>query len=211
MAQQAVIDIVADVAQICRQAPTPTLIAAYVRAARRLCLGSRWLVASIDGVTGAGDKNYSLGSDTYAEIFGLAGITLYRSADDPVVLIESDSALWNPADDNGVPELYQYLPEAQVTLHKTPGAIYDITFGAVITPKRGATSIDARLCTKWEYALQDGALAYLLSLPNVAWTDAQEAKMREARFLGHIQSAANAASIGFNPGATPLRSVPLEY
>lgn len=279
MAQQAVIDILADVAQICRQAPTPTLIAAYVRAARQFCLRSRWLVNSVAGATIAptyttgtvtvtnGSPNvagvgtawlteapagstfvsadgatytvssvtsdtaliltanyagttlagqtytvtrqnqiYSLGSDTYAEIFGVAGITLYESADEPVPLVESLTGQWDPTEEQDVPEFYAYLPEAQVALHPTPDAAYSMTIGVRITPKRGATSIDDRLVTKWEYALQDGALAYLLALPDVAWANLPLAQVHGQRFEDAINRAATSAALGYNPGTTPLRT-----
>lgn len=209
MAQIPVMDLLGDVAQVCRQAPTPTLIAAYARAARQFCLKSRWLVVRIEGDTSAGEPRYSLGSDPYAEIFGVAGITLYESATEFAALVESDSSTWDPTVEQGVPEFYQYLPEAQVALHKTPGAVYNMTIAACITPKRGATSIDASLVTKWEYALQDGAMAYLLALPDVAWANLQLAQVHEARFMTACHDAANAASLGFDPGATPIRVSPL--
>lgn len=210
MAQQAVIDLLANVAQICRQAPTPTLIAAYVRAARELCLGSRWLVVSITGETVADQQSYSLGGDTYAEIFGLAGITLYKSASDPRPLDESDSALWDPTQPTACPELYQYQPEAQFSLHPTPDAVYDMTIGAVIAPKVGSTSIDDRLVTKWRTAMEDGALAYLRAMPDVPWFNERRAEKHEFEFRRAISQAANIASLGFNAGATPLRSIALE-
>lgn len=205
MAQKAVIDLLADVAQRCRNAPTRTLIGAYVRAARLFCSGSRWLTASIEGATVAGTQSYSLGSDTYAEIFGVAGITLYRSADDPVSLGQGDSSDWDPTEDQAEPEVYQYLPEAQVALHPTPDAAYDMTIAVWTTPKRGSTSIDDRLVTRWEYALQDGALAYLLGLTGVPWSDPQAALVHEAKFRAAITQAANIAALGANPAGSPLR------
>lgn len=208
MAQQPVIDLLGDVAQACRQAPTPALIAAYVRAARRFCTKSRWLVVSIQGQTTAGESRYALGSDPYAEIFGIAGITLYESPTQYAALSESDSKEWSPTAAPGLPEFYQYLPEAQVALHVTPDAAYDMTIGACITPKRGANSIDTTLATKWEYVLQHGALAHLLALPDVAWANLQLAQVHEALFIEGCHDAANAASLGFDPGSKPLRSRP---
>lgn len=209
MAQLPVRDLLGDVAQVCRQAPTPTLISAYVRAARRFCTKSRWLVASIPGQTTAGESRYTLGSDPYAEIFGVAGITMFESPSQFEALVESDSSTWDPTAAPGLPEMYQYLPEAQVALHRTPDRAYDMTVAACVTPKRGANSIDATLATKWEYVLQHGALAYLLALPNVAWANLQLAQVHEAQFLEGCHSAANAAALGFDPGAMPLRVRPL--
>jgi hypothetical protein len=283
MAQQEVDDdLVVEVRAICRQAPTAALIRAYVRAARRFCLESRWLQVSIAGATiaptyttgtvtvtnadatvlGVGtawlteaqagntfvsadgveytvlsvtsntalelttnyagstlagqtytltrqNKTYNLGSDTYNEIFGIAGITLYETAERPIALQESLSGRWDPVEPQGTPEFYQYMPEAQIALHPTPDAAYSMTIGAVVAPKRDATSIDDRLVVKWEYALQDGALAYLLGLPDVPWMNLAAAQMHEARFEVAMIAAANAASLGFDPGAKPLRTEPL--
>lgn len=212
MAQQAVIDLLPEVAQICRQAPTPTLIAAYVRAARRFCMKSRWLVATISGATVNGTQAYSLGSDTYAEIFGVAGVTLYENADTPIFLTESTTGAWDPTEANDVPGLYAYLPEAQVAVHPTPDAAYNMTITALITPKRGSTSIDSRLATRWEYALQDGALEYLLGLPDTPWFNLDAAaNLYGPRFRRAIGDAANIGALGFNAGNSPIRSTPLSF
>lgn len=285
MAQTNVIDLLAEVAQICRKAPTPTLIGAYVRAARQFCIGSRWLTVSIAGatiaptyttgtvtvtngsanVTGVGtswlteapagsafvsadgatytvqsvttntalvltanyagstlagqvytvtrqNQKYSLGSDTYAEIFGVAGITLYENADTPIFLTESTTGAWDPTEANDVPELYAYLPEAQVAVHPSPDAAYNMTITALITPKRGSTSIDSRLATRWEYALQDGALEYLLGLPDTPWFNLDAAaNLYGPRFRRAISDAANIGALGFNAGNSPIRSTPLSF
>lgn len=285
MAQTNVIDLLAEVAQICRKAPTPTLIGAYIRAARQFCIGSRWLTASIEGatiaptyttgtvtvtngspnVTGVGtawlteapagstfvsadgltytvqsvttntalvltanyagstlagqaytvtrqNQTYSLGSDTYAEIFGVAGITLYKDADNPTFLTEDATGGWDPTDPQALPEAYAYMPEGQVALHPTPDAAYSMTITALLTPKRGSTSIDSRLATRWEYALQDGALEYLLGLPDTPWTNLQAAaNLYGPRFRRAIGDAANIGALGFNTGNSPIRTTALSF
>lgn len=204
MAQLAVIDLLGDVAQICRQAPTPTLIRAYVAAAREFAQRSRRLSVRIDGATVAGTSRYALGNDPYADIFGLSGVVLFESAGVTRELQPGNSADWSLVEPRGIPEEFQYVPEAQVVLHPTPIAVFNMSIGAWIAPKRGATSIDASLVTQWEGALQEGALARLLEIPDVAWSDPRGAAMRRRRFIGLCTEAANRTNLAFNLVAPTL-------
>ena len=162
MAQIQVLDVMSQVSQICRECPNTVLIQAYVDAARVFCNRSRWLKATITGATVVDKRTYSLGSDPYNEIFGISGIDIEEAVDDTHPLTERVSSKWDTNVENGVPELYQYVPEAQLALHPKPDAVYNLTIGLVLQPKSGVNSIDDSLLVSWEYALQAGALAYLL-------------------------------------------------
>lgn len=200
MAQIQVSLIIPEVMQICRAAPLGTLVNAYVRAARRFCSRSRWLQRQIVGNTVIGQQLYGLGSDTYEEIVGIAAVRIALDGEKPP-LTESSSSSWDPTDEDGEPELYQYVPEGQFALHPVPAAVYELTINVVVQPKRGASSIDEALATQWDQELQDGALGYLLRLPGMPWTDKPEAAVREARFNQAIHSASINAQRGYNPGA----------
>ena len=201
MAQIQVLDVMSQVSQICRECPNTVLIQAYVDAARVFCNRSRWLKSTITGATVIDKRTYSLGSDPYNEIFGISGIDIEESADDTHPLTERVSSKWDTNVANGVPELYQYVPEAQLALHPKPDAVYNLTIGLVLQPKSGVNSIDDSLLVSWEYALQAGALAYLLKLPGVPWTDKAEAKVQDAIFNSACFSAGHSAERGYNAGA----------
>lgn len=200
MAQILVANLLAEVMQICRGAPLATLNQAYVRAARRFCSRSRWLQYQIEGQTVIGQELYSLGSDTYSEIVGIKAIRIGLDDETPP-LTESYSGSWDPTDPDGEPELYQYVPEGQFALHPLPDAVYPLTVNVVVQPKRGANSVDEALAQQWDQELQDGALAFLLRIPGMPWTDKEESRVREARFNTAIHSASHNAERGYNPGA----------
>ena len=96
MTQVAIIDLLADIAQIARGAPNPTLIRAYNRAAREFCRQSRWLRSALPGVTEAGTLLYSLGTDPDLEVIGIRAVSLARTTGNttPRPLRVSASTTW---------------------------------------------------------------------------------------------------------------------
>ena len=65
MTQILVTTLLNEVSQICRNAPTITLVTAYIRAARMFCNHTRWLTATINGSTIAPvTTNYTTGTVT---------------------------------------------------------------------------------------------------------------------------------------------------
>jgi len=207
MPQIAVIDLISDVAQVCREAPTTTLVSAYIRAVRRFCQRSHWFRASLPGVTQANVQQYSLGSDVYNEIIGVRAVSLDDGSGSETArtaLTDSNSGTWDSnlgASVGNLPELYQYVPEGQIALHPTPAGAYNLRVTLILQPKRGSNSIDDTLPVKWGYAFDAGALAYLLDLPRVPWIDKVTARARELEFLAATNSARSSAERGYNAGA----------
>lgn len=201
MTQIDVKDLLSELRLICRTCPTPVLIQAYVRAARQLCDGSRWLVQTVTGDTVADQQLYSLGSDPYNEIIGLQAAAVTGPAAFVGPLTEGDSAKWDPAEPTARPELYQYVPHGQFALHPTPDAVYSLSMNVVIQPKQGSTTVPDILVVEWDDALQAGALAYLLKLPRQAWTDATRAADEARTFRAAVNAAASSVFALNNPGA----------
>lgn len=201
MAQIDVVDLLSNVTQICRECPSATLIRAYIDATRAFCQKSRWLRAAIPGATTADQPNYSLGSDAYHEVIGIKAASITISSTNAYPLTEGDPGLWNPLDATGEPELYAYIPNGQFALHDTPAGAYDLLVTAVIQPRRDAVSIDDRLVAKWHKTLEAGALAYLLSLPRMPWTDKVEYRLQDAMFNVDCARASAHEQRGYNPGA----------
>ena len=194
------------IAQVCRECPNPTLIHAYLDAARQFCNESNWLIATLPGNTVANQRNYSLGSDTYNEIKGIRAISITVGGK-AKGLTESVSSTWDPNAAAGIPQRYQYLPEAQFALDQIPSAIYPLTVSIILQPKVGGNSIDESLAVNWEYALRAGALAQLLAIPRMPWSDMKRAVFEEAKFKTAIASAAISAQRGYNSGAIPTNEI----
>lgn len=200
MAQIAVINLVAPVAQIARNCPTPTLVQAYVDAVRKFCAKSRWLRTNIAGETVVDQTVYSLGSDPYNEIIGIKAVSLDPDSAETSSLTESQIG-FDPHEDADVPEFYRYLPHGNIELHPKPAAVYPLTISAVLQPKRGQNSIDDTLPLQWEYVFQAGALAYLLKIPDQPWTDKVEANTQLAIFMDGCNHGVSSEAAGYNAGA----------
>lgn len=201
MSQVPVVDVISEVLQIARECPMTTAVGAYVRAARQLCNKSRWLVATVTGDTVANQQLYSLGSDPYNEIIGIKALSIEESATETHALTEANSGLWDPEHATDVPDFYTYVPEGQFALYPTPNGIYTLHASLAVQPKRGSNSIDDSLFANWSYALEAGALAYLLDLPRTPWTDKAEAKVQMLLFRGYMNQALSSAQRGYNAGA----------
>lgn len=208
MAQVQVMDVIADVAQIARQAPNATLIGAYIRAARKFCRESRWYRASLSGATEAGTRTYSLGSDTYLEVLGMRAASAAAATGDPWPLGVSNTSTWGTSTQQGKPRRYAYIPEAQFALDPIPDGIYTLNLTLVLQPKKGAASVPEELLTKWDQALQDGALSYLLDIPGMPWTDQMQAERRRRAFQAAISNARADEQREFNAGSQFIRRRP---
>lgn len=201
MTQVLVRDIIGPVWQKCSSAPLPMVVQAYIDAARQFCNRSRWLRATIAGATIVDQRLYALGSDPYNEILGLSAIDITEATDDIHGLIQRNSSEWDTTEANDVPVYYQYVPEGSFAVHPKANQVYTLSVGVVLQPKAGSNSIDDTLQVSWSYALQQGALGYLLGMANKPWTDKPEAGINLTRFHTAMASAARSAEAGYNPGA----------
>jgi hypothetical protein len=178
------------------------LTRAYVDTARMFCRKSMWLRQDITTVdTVANTISYSLGTDTYAEFFGVKKVVLERATGDLRELTEKDSRFWDLNASASLPEFYEYVPDATIRLYKTPDGAYPLTITAFIQPKRTATSIDSRLLTRWEEEIKKGTLARALMIPGMPFTDPLRAMLYDADFKLACASAQAQADRGYNPGA----------
>lgn len=203
MAQVPVNELLAEVMQICRECPTSTLVKAYVRAARMLCNKARWLTQNLEAVCEDGVHVYTLTPDPFHEVIGIQAMAIANAVGgtDYEPLTEGFTGSWSPNDATELPTEYQYLPEGRFALHKTPGLAYPLIVTAIVQPLASAVSLDAKLVVNWDYALQEGALAYLLNLPRTPWTERAEAQNQEAKFRAHMNQALSSALRGYNAGA----------
>lgn len=163
-------DYLQDVAQIVRRCPTQTLVRAYVRAARKLCIESRWYRVTIVGQTVEGQQQYSLGSDPFLDIIGIRAMGGTQGTRKwPIV--PSDPTQWSAVAQPGDPRRYAYIPQAQFAVNPTPNSVIDLQVTAVCAPKEGATQLPDEIM-RWSEGFQDGALAYLLNIPGQPWSNA---------------------------------------
>lgn len=199
-----VFDQCANVAQMARGCPTPTLRRAYVTAMRDWCAQTQWLRVNATGATVAGQALYDLGSDDYLEIVGLYAVSGQDSSYTPPAqwnLAASNPGGWNPMIGQSQPLSFAYVPEGQMALNPTPDAVYGITYTAIVQPKEGVTVIPDSPLVKYSTGIEAGALAYLLAMKDVPWSNPAEAKAQQRTFGAYISNGKAEVQRNFNPGS----------
>jgi hypothetical protein len=205
MAQVQIKDVLtSELLLICRTCPMQVLVQAYVRAARQLCNKSHWLLASVAGVATVADPLYTFGTDPFTEVIGVKSVAINEDllGLDFEPITESSSGGWDTTRADDVPEFYTYVPEGMIALYPTPDLAYPLRTIIEVQPKRDAVSIDETLVVSWDYALQAGALAWLLDLPRTPWMDKNEANKQFLIFRGQMNQATSSAQRGYNAGAS---------
>lgn len=178
-----------DVAQHVRRCPQPTIVRAYVAAARKLCTESRWLRLTATTQTEDATKVYSFEDDLYLDVVGIRAMERGIKPDTVTPIKPLDPTLWNANAEDGPPRYYSYIPEGRFALFPTPDTVYDITSTVEVAPKLSAAQLPSELLVKWHAAISAGALEYLLSLPRQLWSNPQMA----TKYAGILASAINNA------------------
>lgn len=207
-----VFDYLANVAQIVRKCPTPTLRHAYVRAMRDWCRQTQWLRTNVLGVTVADVAQYALGNDPHLDIVGIFSMsaTWTPAGGNPQTwnLPPSDSGMWNRNVSTGQPNIYSYVPEAQFALYPTPNDVFNLAITVILAPKEGAVNVPMAPLQKYSTVFEAGALAYLYELPGMPWTDRQMALVKAKAFQAGIANGKADAQRNYQTGAqraTPRR------
>lgn len=207
MALTSVDTLIGPVAQQAMGAPIPSLIEAYVQAARILCIRSGWLTEEIPITTVADDKDYTLAASdpTNTEIIGvrMVEVDLGDGRDNPF-LDRRAKRRWLSADAPNEPEFYDFEPDSTLLIHPAPDDAYDLTVTLILRPKLGVQSIDTLLVTRWDEAMRVGALAQLQDIPEQPWTSHQRANDNRMRFERYCHQAASAAAKRFQRGVRPV-------
>ncbi len=201
-------DQVADIAQIVRRCPTITLARALGRAYRDWAGQTHYLMVAISGSTTADTVQYDLGSDPYLDIIAVRAVRMSETVNGRTQyrnLTPSDSTTWNSNADSASPARYAYVPEGQIALDPTPDAVYGLTVTAIVQPKEGAGRVPEEGLLKWRSGIEAGALAYLHSIPGMAWTDLRAQALRQAEFKACVSNARAAVQRAFNTGTTVAR------
>lgn len=210
MTQTALIDIIPDIAQVCRKAPNPTLIRALNRSAREFCKQTRWMRMSLQGQTVVGDTLYSMGSDQDLEIIGIKAMTAARQTGNtqPWPLHVSDPTAWVPGQQTSAPTRYAYVPEGQFSLNPAPDQVYDLVITIVVQPTLAANSVPGQLLVRWDRVIKAGALAYLYDLPGEPWTDHTQAQLKQREFQSGVNNARADEQRNFQAGTQFARKRP---
>ena len=191
------------IAQIVRGCPTPTLIRAYVDAARDFCGQARWLRDTLAPFnTAAGTAGYTLTpTDDDTEIIGVRQIRAETTTGEVWDVRTLDETQRNLNAGPNPPRTYAYGPESAISLYYTPDGVYSLTVTAQVQPIGSATTVPDELDRKWGRVIQAGALAYLLDVPGQQWTNPARGQLYRREFQAGINNAKADEQRGYNTGS----------
>jgi hypothetical protein len=204
-----VFDQCAGLAQIARKCPTPTLRYAYVKSMRDFLGQSRWLQVQIAGATAVGVPQYNLGSDPVVEIISIVGNMRGEepsaSSSPYFPIYPGSSDVFNPNAPNNRPSVFSYIPEGQFAVWPTPDKVYPLLVTVCVQPKEGVTQVPSAPLAKYSSYIENGALAFLLSVPGQPWTDLVEARRQEELFRRGVGEAKTEVQRKFQSGSTRVK------
>lgn len=203
-----VFDHLADVAMMARSCPTPVLRRAYVTAMRDWCMVTRWLRLTILGASQAGKQTYDLGSDTFVEVVGIVAMSVTDKKGNILPVTTGDAGGWDPNNGQHLPRKYSYVPEGQFALYPVPDDSYSLTVTAQVQPKDGVTQIPAAPLVKYSTTFEAGALAYLLAMKDMPWSNPAEAVNQGRVYRSGVANGKAEVARNFNTGSMRVRPRP---
>ena len=179
---------------------------AIKRAVIQFCEGSwiwKHLPDPID-VT-AGEATYSLEPPVGADVSAVIGIEYNGYQIDPKSLdwLNANEPGWRTK--TGTPKYFTQVNTDEVILVPTPES--SLVGGLVVTlavaPSQSANSFPKWIFNQYIYALADGALAKLMTMPNKPWSDVPAGLDRRTAFDAAVAAAREVAVTAL--GRAPLR------
>jgi hypothetical protein len=203
----------ANVAQVARKCPTPTLRHAYMRAFREWCQQTQWLRTNVPGVTVENQRQYQLGNDPDLDIIGIFAMqgSLAPAIGSNSVntqywpITPSDSQFWNQNLQPSQPLRYQYIPEAQFALDPIPQQEYGLQVTVILVPDEASVNVPLAPLIKYSNDIEAGALEYLLALPGMPWTDKPMSVAKGREFRSGISNGKADAQRIYNVGGNRAR------
>jgi hypothetical protein len=98
-----------------------------------------------------------------------------------------------------------FVPYTSIQLFPTPDSAYTLNAVVPVQPRQGASVIADELMLRYDQAICDGALAWLVKMPARPWTNPQLAPGLEANFLAGVSGARADVMRSFNAGGTTAR------
>jgi hypothetical protein len=210
-----ILSLLQDAAQVARRCPNPTLVRAYLRAARKFCTQSRWLRRELTVGTEAGETLYDLVPGTGDPLLEIIGVRVVTGVDPAQPrqgrwpINPNDPMAWRPSQP-GRPTEYCYVPEDQISVNAPPDRVYTLTVTVECQPLLGSTVLPDDLLRKWDTALTDGALAYLLNLPGQPWSQPNLGRTYAVSFQAAINNAKADVARAYNTG-TVMARIPRKF
>lgn len=172
-------------------APDPLIHEALVNAAREFASETLMVRRSLSLQTAANQQTYALQATQEEDVISILSAQGQDLRTPPNLwpLTPGDPSGWNAFVSPGPPASYAFVPYTSVALFPVPDAVYSITLIVPVQPRIGASVIPDELLRRYDREICDGALAWILGLPNKPWSNPGLIPMLRSSFQSGIGRA----------------------
>lgn len=179
--------------------PQALIVEAVRQSCIEFCQESRFWRKELDAFyTVATDAEYELTPPTDSAIADILVIKVNKEPVEPKTQDDLEAIYSEWREQNGKPKYFFMRDKTNIVLVPIPDAAYPVRLLVALKPTQTAQGVDLIIFEEHKEAIKFGALAYLMMMPNVAWTDQQSSIFYKQQFEEKTNKAKVKAEQGFN-------------
>lgn len=177
--------------------PSPMILLAVRQACIEFCRSSRYLRANLDAFnTVVGDDEYELAPPTDTVVAAVLNVRCDGSLLEAARQEDLDAEVNYWRELEGPPTRYIQPDEATIILNPIPQEIVAVRILAALRPSQASGGVDQAIFERFLDQTASGALARLMAMPGVAWSNPELAGYHAQIFNSGIADAADRAARG---------------
>lgn len=177
--------------------PSPMILQAVRQASIEFCRSSRYLRVNLDPFnTVVGDDEYELSPPTDTVVSAIINIRCGGRILDPEKQedLDAESNYWR--DLEGQPSRFIQPDESTIIINPIPQEVMVVRIMAAVRPSQSSGGVDSLLFERFMDAIASGALAKLMAMPSVAWSNPELSAYHAGIFRSGVSEAADKAARG---------------
>ena len=177
--------------------PSPMILLAVRQACIEFCRSSRYLRVNLDPFnTVVGDDEYDLSPPADTVVSAILNVRCGGRLIDAARQEDLDSEANYWRDLEGPPSRYLQPNEATIILNPVPQEVVAVRILAAIRPSQASGGVDEEIFERFLDPVASGALARLMAMPGVSWSNPELAGYHERVFNSGVSDAADRAARG---------------
>lgn len=186
--------------------PSPMITQAVRQACIEFCQKSRYLRINLDPFnTVAGDDEYELPAPVDAVVSAVLNVRCGDRMLSPVTQEDLDTEANYWRDLQGQPSRYIQPDEGTIILNPVPQEVVAVRILAALRPSQASGGVNEAIFERFMQPIASGAMARLMAMPAVAWSNPELAAYHSGVFRAGISDASDKAARGLTD-AKKLRS-----
>lgn len=188
--------------------PSPMILQAVRQACIEFCRASRYLRVNLDPFnTVVDDDEYELPAPVDTVVSSVLNVRCGDRLLDAATQEDLDAEANYWRDLQGQPSRYIQPDEETIILNPVPQEIVAVRILAALRPSQASGGVDGVIFERFMLPIASGAMAWLMAMPAVAWSNPELSAYHSGLFRAGIAEAADKAARGLTNNKA-LRSKP---